>query len=159
LNVNLLESILDADGLSAILRVLADVCGDKSRCTRAIHDDEVTAQSWERIAIYLDEVADTKTAWDCPLPYLDRDPHPPQPNQERSLSLTLQQLESISQALQLIRHVAAEVNAMLNDKSSTAVRHILVSIRNAASFLMSIDGVAEHTAAKSARYNGSVGAP
>jgi hypothetical protein len=58
-----------------------------------------------------------------------------------------------------MRHVAAEVNAMSNDKSSAAVRHILVSIRNAASFLMSIDGVAEHTAAKPARYNGPVGAP
>ena len=64
----LLETILDADGLSAILRALADMCGDKARCTRAIHSDEVTAQSWERIAIYLDEVAGTETVRDCPLP-------------------------------------------------------------------------------------------
>jgi hypothetical protein len=75
------------------------------------------------------------------------------------LSLTPQQLESIAQALQLMTQVAVEVNAMSNDKSSTTIRHILVSIRNAASFLMSIDGVAEHTAAKPARHNGPVGTP
>jgi hypothetical protein len=64
----LLETMWDADGLSAILRALAAVAGDKAWCTRAIHLDEVTAQSWERIAIYLDEVVGTKTVRDCPLP-------------------------------------------------------------------------------------------
>jgi hypothetical protein len=34
----------------------------------AISKDEVTAQSWERTATYLDKVADTKTVRSCPFP-------------------------------------------------------------------------------------------
>ena len=64
----LLETMWDADGLSAILCALAAVAGDKAWCTRAIHLDEVTAQSWERIAAYLDEAADKETVRSCPSP-------------------------------------------------------------------------------------------
>ena len=63
-----LETLLDADGLSAILRTLADVCGNKARRALAVHQDDATAQAWKRIAIYLDEMAHTKTVQGCPLP-------------------------------------------------------------------------------------------
>jgi hypothetical protein len=64
----LLETILDSRGLAAMLRAVADVCGDKARCTRAVHLDEAAAESWERTAIYLDEVADKEPVRACPLP-------------------------------------------------------------------------------------------
>jgi hypothetical protein len=63
-----LETIWDTDGLSAILRALAAVAGDKAWCARAIHLDDVTAQSWEGVAAYLDEVADKEPVHACPLP-------------------------------------------------------------------------------------------
>jgi hypothetical protein len=41
----LLEALLDAEGLSAVLRTLADVCGNKARRALAVHHDEATAQA------------------------------------------------------------------------------------------------------------------
>jgi hypothetical protein len=64
----LLEALLDAEGLSAVLRTLADVCGNKARRALAVHHDEATAQAWKQIAIYLDEMAYTKTVQACPFP-------------------------------------------------------------------------------------------
>jgi hypothetical protein len=64
----LLRTLWEANGLAAVLRALADVAGDNGRLVRAISQDEVTAESWERTATYLDKVADTKTVRSCPFP-------------------------------------------------------------------------------------------
>jgi hypothetical protein len=63
-----LAQMIDRDGLAAVIRTLAKVCGEKALHLRAIRQDEVTAQLWERTATYLDQVADTKTVQACPLP-------------------------------------------------------------------------------------------
>ena len=64
----LLRTLWEANGLAALLPGLADVASDNGRLVRAISKDEVTAQSWEQTASYLDKVADTKTVRSCPFP-------------------------------------------------------------------------------------------
>ena len=61
------------------------------------------------------------------------------------MPLSLQELELIWQALELLRQASVDINNLSNDTSSAATGPILASIQKAGSVLMSIDGVIHYT--------------
>ena len=70
------------------------------------------------------------------------------------MPLSPQELESIWQALELLRQASVDINNLSNDTTSAATGPILASIQKAGSVLMSIDGVIHYTSKNPAGYWG-----
>lgn len=62
-----LEDMLDQYGLREIVNALSQISYEKAEHLRTNWQDESTAKEWDKTAVYLERVANTKAVHNCPL--------------------------------------------------------------------------------------------